>query len=340
MLNFVGSREILFFLRAVDNIRMLHAQHLLVGRNHDHFQLVDLVELCRFSFRRTGHASQLLEHAEVILEGDGCKSLILAFDLDVFLGLDRLMQAIGPPPARHHAPGEFVDDDDFAVFDDIFDISTIERMRLDRGLDVVFQRPVLRVGDVADAEQSLHLLPTLIGDRNVAMLLVHHEVAGELRGLPRRPFDLFTLFELRNNAVHAVVLVRRFLTRARDDERRASLIDQDRVNLIDDGVVVSALHAVLEVELHIVAQIVEAELVVGAVGDIGRIGGAALVVIQIVDDYADAESEEAVQLAHPLGIALGQVVVDRDHMHAAPAKRIEINRKRGDQRLAFAGLHF
>ena len=39
-------------------------------------------------------------------------------------------------------------------------------------------------------------------------------------------------------------------------------------DLVDDGVAVPALHHVLEPVLHIVAQIVEAELVVGAVGDV------------------------------------------------------------------------
>ena len=42
------------------------------------------------------------------------------------------------------------------------------------------------------------------------------------------------------------------------------------------AVVVAALDAVLDVELHVVAQVVEAELVVGAVGDVGGVGVAAL----------------------------------------------------------------
>ena len=101
----------------------------------------------------------------------------------------------------------------------------------------------------------------------------------------------------------------------------------------------SALHAVVQVELHVVAQIVEAELVVGSVGDIGRVGFAALPVVKVVHDDANRQPEERVQLAHPLGVALGQVVVDRDHVHAVPGKCVEIHRKGGDQRLAFAGLH-
>ena len=101
-----------------------------------------------------------------------------------------------------------------------------------------------------------------------------------------------------------------------------------------------ALHAVGEIKLHIVAQVVEAELVVGAVGDIGGIGFAPLAIVEIVHDDADRQAEEGVKLAHPFRVALGQVVVDRDHVDAAPGKRIEVNRQGGNQRFTFAGLHF
>ena len=61
------------------------------------------------------------------------------------------------------------------------------------------------------------------------------------------------------------------LGRSRDDERRARLVDQDGVDLVDDRVVQLALHVVLEPQLHVVAQVVEAELVVRAVGDVGAV---------------------------------------------------------------------
>ena len=43
-------------------------------------------------------------------------------------------------------------------------------------------------------------------------------------------------------------------------------------DLVDDGVDVPALDHVLQPVLHVVAQIVEAELVVGAVGDVAVVG--------------------------------------------------------------------
>ena len=65
--------------------------------------------------------------------------------------------------------------------------------------------------------------------------------------------------------------------RPRDDERRAGLIDEHRVNLIHNREVMLALHQKLRIGGHVVAQVVKAKLVVGAIGDIGEVGFAALV---------------------------------------------------------------
>ena len=44
-------------------------------------------------------------------------------------------------------------------------------------------------------------------------------------------------------------------------------------------------------------------------------------------------------LAHPVGVALREVVVDRDDVHALAGERVQVGRQRRDQRLAFAGAH-
>ena len=78
----------------------------------------------------------------------------------------------------------------------------------------------------------------------------------------------------------------------------------------------AALHHVRLVHDHVVAQVVKAELVVGAVGHVRLIGFLAVGGRHIMDHKPDAQAQEAVNLAHPLAVALGQVVVDRHHMHA------------------------
>ena len=177
----------------------------------------------------------------------------------MLLGLERLVQAFRIAPARHHAAGEFVDDDDLAVAHDVVLVALEQLVRAQRLVDVMHDRDVLdvveRVGleQAGVAQQLLHLLHAGFGERDGALLLVELVVG---------------LVELRNVGVDGVVELGAVVERAGNDQRRARLVDQDRVDFVDDGVDVAALHHVLEPVLHVVAQIVEAELVVGAVGDV------------------------------------------------------------------------
>ena len=51
-------------------------------------------------------------------------------------------------------------------------------------------------------------------------------------------------------------------------------------------------------------------------------------------------SQRVVERSHPLGITFRQIIVDRNEVSPFPCERIQVNRKRRDERLAFAGLHF
>ena len=101
----------------------------------------------------------------------------------------------------------------------------------------------------------------------------------------------------------------------------------------------AALHHLRLVDGHVVTQVVKTHLVVRAVGDVGGIRLLALGARHIVHDQADAQPEEAVDLAHPLTVAAGEVVVDGDDVHALAGERVEVGRQNGDEGLALAGLH-
>ena len=149
----VGGGLVFLFLGAEDDIGVLDAQQRLVGRDDDDFELVDFLEFGGFGFGRAGHAAELFVEAEVVLEGDGREGLVFLADADAFLGLDGLVQAVGPAAAGHEAAGEGVDDDDFAVLDHVVHVALVERVGLDGGFDVVLEVPVFGVGDVVDAER-------------------------------------------------------------------------------------------------------------------------------------------------------------------------------------------
>ena len=78
--------------------------------------------------------------------------------------------------------------------------------------------------------------------------------------------------ELARDLRHALVPFQLAFGRSGDDQRGAGLIDEDVIDLIHDGVVVAALHAVVHAVGQVITQVVETELGVGAIGDIGGVG--------------------------------------------------------------------
>ena len=117
------------------------------------------------------------------------------------------------------------------------------------------------------------------------------------------------------------------------------------------------MNALVELDDHVVAQVVEAEFVVGAVGNVGRVrflaaGGAqvdeAFVsrwiprlehVRGVVRDHSNGQAEQVVDRAHPLAVAPGQVVIWRDDVDASPGQGVERGRERRREGFSLAGPH-
>ena len=66
---------------------------------------------------------------------------------------------------------------------------------------------------------------------------------------------------------------------------------------------------------------------------------AAIGLLHLLLDTADLHAESFVDGPHPVGIAVGEVVVDRGEVGALAFERGEIQRQRGGERFAFARLH-
>ena len=145
--------------------------------------------------------------------------------------------------------------------------------------------------------------------------------------------------ERLDDAREVVVRARRGLRLAGDDQRRARLVDQDRVDLVDDREAVAALHELGQRDGHVVAEVVEAELGVRSVRDFGVVGLLALCERHLVLDERRAHPELLEDGADPLGVALGEVVVHRHEVDALAFERVQIQRLDRDERLALTGLH-
>src|SRR5262249_16113888 len=316
----------LFFFGAIDDVGIFNSNERAVGGNDHDVELINFFEFGGFGFRCTGHAGKFLVHPEVVLEGDRGEGLVFALNLHAFLGFNRLMQTIGPAAAGHLSSGEFIHDDDFAVFVDVVDVVFIKRVRAQRLVDVMDDFHVRGIVKVAKTQQAFGLADAFFGQRRSAVLFVDGVVN--------------VLDQLGDDLAHAVVLVRGFFGRTGNDQRGAGFVDQNRVDFVHDGELMAALNTVRDVVLHVVAEIVEAVLVVGAVGDIRTIGSAALVVVQIVDDNADREAEATIEWTHPFRVAASEIVVDGDDVNATTGQRIQDGGKCGDESLSFTGFHF
>ena len=199
-----------------------------------------------------------------------------------------------------------------------------------------------RVVHVVDAERALDLRDRGLRGRDGLELLVVEIVGARglglvfaLRRLARRGHALEGL----DHSSELVVRGGSRLGLAGDDQRRSRLVDQDRVDLVHDRVRVAPLHGSLERHRHVVPEVVESELGVRPIGHVVRIRDAALGERHQVLDVADRRAEELVYGARPLGVALGEVVVDRHEVDTVPGQAVQVERLHRDEGLTLSRLH-
>ena len=222
--------------------------------------------------------------------------MVLFVDPNPLLGLHRLVQTIGPAATLEGSPGELVDDADLALGHEVVLVAVVELLGaqgLGQLVDVVDADGVV---EVVDVECTLDLLDAGLGRHDRLLLLI----------------DL--VVDVTRDRVHdrgeAVVELGRLVGWSGDDERRACLVDEDRVDLVDDGVDVVTLRHGLAGSRHVVAQVVEPELCIRPVGDVTGVGGPLELRIRDVRAHpAHRESHPTVELAHPLRVTRGEVVV-------------------------------
>ncbi len=138
----------LVLLREIDEIRCVIADHRHVRRDDNDFEAIDLLKLERLGIRRAGHPGQVVIQPEIVLEGNRGDGLVFLLDRHAFLRLDRLVQAVRPAPAGHRPAREFIDDDDFAVLDDVFDVPVEHHVRAQCRVEMMQQA---NIGGVVQA---------------------------------------------------------------------------------------------------------------------------------------------------------------------------------------------
>ena len=75
---------------------------------------------------------------------------------------------------------------------------------------------------------------------------------------------------------------------------------------------------------HVVAEVIETQLVISYIGDVTGIGRLSLLTCHAVEYDPDAKTEETMNLSHPLRVTLGQVIVDRDNLDSLSVKGVQV----------------
>ncbi len=323
---FLHHRLEFTLLSAVDHIRQGLANHWPVCGNDHHIHAVDLAELIFLGFGGAGKARKLCIHAEVVLQSNAGQGLALPLDLDAFLGLNGLVQAVGITAPKHQAAGELIDDDDLPFLDHIVPVPFHEHMCPQGLVDMMGNLNVNVIIEIFQIEGLFHLGHALFCQSHCPRLLIQ------------------CVISFRTQAGHqlgiAVILAGILVDSPGDYQGRAGLINEDAVHLVDNGKMQGALHQMFLVQHHIIPEIVKAKLVICAISYICLIGLPALFGIKAMDNETYLQAQQIVDPSHPLAVEAGKIVVDGDHMHALARESIEIGRHSQGQGLALAGFHF
>ena len=249
-----------------------------------------------------------------------------------FLGLDQLVQPLLPRPIRHQPPREFVHDVHLVVLHDVVMVPVKHEQR-GQCLAHQFLAPEPPAPDPARGmAEPLEPAATGIGQLDRPLLFAVQVVAAGLQ----RPGKVQRLAVGRL----ARLVASGFLG---DDERRARLVDQHAVGLVHDPETEPAQHEPPRRRTALagqpVAEVVEHDLLVRAVGDRMAVGCALRVLLHPGIHMRHAQPQKAVERCHLLGIAGHEIVVHGDHVDWHPRKRGGAGRQRRGQRFPLARRH-
>ena len=278
LLHRVNNGVYLLRLSLVYRILQILTDHGTVGGNLDDIHAIDLAEFIFLRKCGTCHTAFLLEQIKEILEGDGCQCLGLPLYLHLFLCLDGLMQTIGISSAGHDTPCKLIHDQYLIILHHIILIAEHQIMCAKSQDDIVLDLQILRIRIVLNVEEFLHLLHALCGKVDHLILLVNDEVPRLLLLHAHNGVQLGQILHILAPLQLAGQNITHFIERGGftaltgNDQRGPGLIDQHGVDLVDDGIVQTAEHQLLLINHHIISQIIEAQFIIGHIGNVAIIG--------------------------------------------------------------------
>ena len=159
--------------------------------------------------------------------------------------------------------------------------------------NIVLDRKILRIGKVIYMEELLHLFHALGGQKHVLILFIDQKVAVFFNVLVHQDIHLGK-FPVGASPLHlpckdiaGTVELGGFPALTGNDQWCSGLIDQYRIDLIDNGIVQVALNQIFFFDDHVVPQVIKSQFIVGDICDITVIGCPPLVVFHLIGNHTD-----------------------------------------------------
>ena len=146
--HFIGHSFPLSGFGLVNSVRIILANHRLIGRNLRHFQIINFVKFLGGSGRGSGHARKFFVEPKVILKSNRGQSARLLPHCHSFFRLHGLVQSLGPSASRHQASGKLIHDNNFAV------LNHVVALALENGLS---PQGLLQMMDVFDSFLGINI---------------------------------------------------------------------------------------------------------------------------------------------------------------------------------------
>ncbi len=309
----------------INRIGFVLTRNGAVGRYFIHVESVNALEFFFLGFCGSRHSCQLFVEAEIVLKSNGGEGSAFTFNGHAFFGFNGLVEALSKTAALHETSGEFVHDQNFAVFYEVVHVRFIYGLCSQGLFNVVdFFKAFFGV-NIFYAEQFFHLFNSFLSEHGAVLFFINIVV------------QIF--FQKTHEFAVLQVFFSGFFGRGRNDERGAGFINQDAVHFVHNRVVQRALNQGLQTGSHVVTQVIEAEFVIGSVGDIRVVSGFFCIFVLTMNHGSHGEAKEAVEPTHPFGVTLSQVIVHRYHVHPFSFQCIEVNGQGTNQCFSFSGLH-
>ena len=322
-----------FFLRGtIHLVVFIDALNGAVGRHFDNAQTINFGEFFGLGHGRAGHTAKLVIQTEIVLERHTGECHVFRLNGTILFRFDRLVQTIRQAATMHHPARKFVDQHNVAIANDIVFVPLEHFMGPQTLVHMVHQSCAFGIIQRLPLWHHVHLLQTTF-DEFVAIIS-----QADLLGFFIKREMLFGQFG--DQGINRLVQIRTILRGTGNDQRRTRFVNQDRVNLVHDREVMVALEHLGQFRFHVVAKVIETQFVVGRIGHITGISGLFFLIRLLGHNDTGGHAQNAENLAHPFGVATGEIVVHRHNMHTAPCEGVQICGEGRNKSFTLAGFHF